>query len=221
MRLEKLRRELVALADFRPVILVHRDLRPRFGIEIRVTPDGGDQIRRSDGGLFAESPTVQQLVDVRHATFPPQPQLPASAPGRRRGNLMPPGDHERRERFGGRLDFLHFALGRSHENRFHTFSSFPAGIALLHERCLHLEVIERRPVRAHHNRVSLRGRKIHVHRVAIGIDLEMQKRRPRWSTRWYGAHQQPEQIGIRGGGILFRRPQVDREAMREVQCIRQ
>jgi hypothetical protein len=25
------------------------------------------------------------------------------------------------------------------------------------------------------------------------------------------------QIGIRGGGILFRRPQVDREAMREVQ----
>ena len=40
MRLEELRRELVALADFRPVILVHRDLRPRLGIEIRVTPDG-------------------------------------------------------------------------------------------------------------------------------------------------------------------------------------
>jgi hypothetical protein len=56
----------VAFADFRPVILVHWDLRPRFGIEIRVTPDGGDQIRRSDGGLFAESPTVQQFTDVSH-----------------------------------------------------------------------------------------------------------------------------------------------------------
>src|ERR1017187_4252689 len=80
MRLEKLGRELVAFADFRPVVLVHGDLRPRFGIEIRVTPDGGYQIRRSDGGLFAESPTVQQFADIRHATFPPQPQLPASAP---------------------------------------------------------------------------------------------------------------------------------------------
>src|ERR1022692_3978746 len=80
MRLEKLRREFVPLAYFRPVILVHWDLRPRFGIEIRVTPDGGDQIRRSDGGLFAESPTVQQFTDVSHATFPPQPQLLASAP---------------------------------------------------------------------------------------------------------------------------------------------
>ena len=80
MRLEELRRELVALADFRPVVLVHRDLRPRLGIEIGVTPDGGDQIRRSDGGLFAESPTVQQFIDVRHATFPPQPELPAFGP---------------------------------------------------------------------------------------------------------------------------------------------
>src|ERR1039457_6250446 len=67
---------------------------------------------------------------------------------------------------------------------------FPAGIALLDQRCLPLEVIEGRPVRAHHNRVSLRGGQIHVHRVAIGIDLEMQKRRPRWSTGWYCAHQQ-------------------------------
>src|ERR1039458_9343544 len=80
MRLEKLRREFVPLAYFRPVILVHWDLRPRFGIEVCVTPDGGYQIRRSDGGLFAESPTVQQFTDVSHAAFPPQPQLPASAP---------------------------------------------------------------------------------------------------------------------------------------------
>src|ERR1035441_2449186 len=96
-------------------------------------------------------------------------------------------------------------------------SSFPAGIALLHERCLHLEVIEGRPVRAHHHRISLRGGQIHVHRVAIGINLEMQKRRPRWSTRWDCADREPEKAGIRRGGILFRRPQVDREAMREVQ----
>ena len=80
MRLEKLRRELVALADFSPVVLVHRDLRPRLGIEIRVTPDGGDQIRRSDGGLFAESPAVHQFIDVCHATFSPQPELPAFGP---------------------------------------------------------------------------------------------------------------------------------------------
>src|ERR1035438_3011424 len=79
MRLEELRRELVAFADFRPVILVHGDLRPRFGIEIRVTPDGRHQVGRSNGSLFAESPTVQQFTDVSHVAFPPQSHLPASA----------------------------------------------------------------------------------------------------------------------------------------------
>ena len=58
------------------------------------------------------------------------------------------------------------------------FSSFPAGIALFHQRCLNFEVIERCPIRAHHNRVSLRGGQIHVHRVTIRIDLHMQKRFP-------------------------------------------
>src|SRR5208283_2524886 len=38
---------------------------------------------------------------------------------RRRGNLMPTGRHAGRQSFGGRLDFLHFAIGRSHKNRFH------------------------------------------------------------------------------------------------------
>ena len=94
MRLEKLRRELVALADFRPVILVHRDLRPRLGIEVRVTPDGGGSIRRPDGGLLAEPPAVHQFIDVSHATFPPEPELPVLGRGRWRGNLTPPGDHE-------------------------------------------------------------------------------------------------------------------------------
>src|ERR1035441_1011837 len=38
---------------------------------------------------------------------------------RRRGNLMPPGRHAGRQRFGSRLDFLYFAIRRSHKNRFH------------------------------------------------------------------------------------------------------
>ena len=98
MRLEKLRRELVALADFSPVILVHRDLRPRLGIEVGMTPDGRRRIRRPDGGLFAESPAFHQFVDVCHAIFSPQPELPVLGPRRRRrGNLMPTGDHERCE----------------------------------------------------------------------------------------------------------------------------
>src|SRR5579859_3894898 len=47
---------------------------------------------------------------------------------RRRGNLMPPGDHERRERFGGRFDFLHFTLGRSHVYGVHLFPHSPPGL---------------------------------------------------------------------------------------------
>src|ERR1035437_5569460 len=38
---------------------------------------------------------------------------------RRRGNLIPPGRHAGRQRFGGRLDFLGFAIRQSHKNRFH------------------------------------------------------------------------------------------------------
>src|ERR1035441_8166242 len=38
---------------------------------------------------------------------------------RRRGNLMPTGRHAGRKSFGGRLDLRHFAIRRSHKDRFH------------------------------------------------------------------------------------------------------
>src|SRR5690349_9190398 len=78
MRPKELRRELMALTDFRPVVLVDRDLRPRLGVEVGLTPDRRRRVGRPDGGLFAEAPALHQLVDVCHATFPPQPGLPVS-----------------------------------------------------------------------------------------------------------------------------------------------
>src|ERR1035438_237743 len=75
MRLEKLRREFMPFADFRPVVLIHWNLGPRFGVEVGVTPDRRHCVGGSDGGLLAEPPAVHQLVDVSHATFPPEQRL--------------------------------------------------------------------------------------------------------------------------------------------------
>ena len=66
VRLEQLGGELVALADFGPVILVHRDLGPGLGIEVRVTPHRRHQVGGSDGGLLAEAPPIHQFVYVSH-----------------------------------------------------------------------------------------------------------------------------------------------------------
>jgi len=69
VRLEQLGGELVALADFGPVILVHRDLGPGLGVEVRVTPHRRHQIGGSDGGLLAEAPPIHQFVYVSHGYF--------------------------------------------------------------------------------------------------------------------------------------------------------
>jgi hypothetical protein len=69
MRLEKLRRELMAFADLSPVILVHRHLGPRLRIQIRKPPDGGRGGRRGNIALLAVTPAIHQLLDISHGYF--------------------------------------------------------------------------------------------------------------------------------------------------------